>query len=411
MDNASNCDTTATRELPKHISTFRGKLSRGRCFAHTVQLMVKVSIDSFFMYARHTQAILDYFDTHYKPKKRTVVVAGTQSSDRTRSGPVTTLPSAAESRDVEVTAVEGEEYHGEDAELADIMEASLTAEEKAIIERSDAGQSAHDEAVVSMIRERATREMAARGVVIPDAEMKAATKIFPKISGLAVKVRDSAVVRYKWRKVAEANPPNPKYGSDLKYLATRNKTRWDSEFSTLNSHRAFLKAVDIIVADKDLKLQTFKLTAVQKTLASDLHDMLAPFKKVMAVFQSHVTLIIDVLPVFLDLELRLQSMSNDARLLPVCRVAAHAGLLQCQKYFILFQECEAVAFSNVCCPDRKLAWFRDRGWSDDQIDKLREGVITRFNKDYKSAPDNQPAAHPSLPDSLSVSLRSPLSFS
>lgn len=147
----------------------------------------------------------------------------------------------------------------------------------------------------------------------------------------------------------------------------------------------------------------------------------------MAVFQSHVTLIIDVLPVFLDLELRLQSMSNDARLLPVCRVAAHAGLLQCQKYFILFQECEAVAFSNgqyisilhelmlrtrpVCCPDRKLAWFRDRGWSDDQIDKLREGVITRFNKDYKSAPDNQPAAHPSLPDSLSVSLRSPLSFS
>ncbi|EIM84180.1 uncharacterized protein STEHIDRAFT_31640, partial [Stereum hirsutum FP-91666 SS1] len=235
-----------------------------------------------------------------------------------------------------------------------------------------AGQSAHDEAVVSMICERATREMAARGVVIPDSEMKAATKIFPKISGLAVKVRDSAVVRYKWRRVAEANPPNPKYGGDLKYLATRNKTRWDSEFATLNSHRAFLNAVDIIVADKDLKLQTFKLTAVQKLLASDLHDMLA----------SHVTLIIDVLPVFLDLELRLQSMSNDARLLPICRVAAHAGLLQCQKYFILFQECEAVATRPVCCPDRKLAWFRDRGWSDDQVDKLCEGVIARFNKDY-----------------------------
>lgn len=127
------------------------------------------------------QAILDYFDTHYKPKKKTVVVAGTQNSDRTRSGPVTTLPSSAESRDVEVTAVEGEEYHGEDAELAEILEAGLTAEEKAIVERSDAGQSAHDETVVSMVRERATREMAARGVVIPDAELKAATKIFPKV--------------------------------------------------------------------------------------------------------------------------------------------------------------------------------------------------------------------------------------
>lgn len=140
-------------------------------------------------------------------------------------------------------------------------------------------------------------------------------------------------------------------------------------------------------------------------------------------FQSHVTLIIDVLPVFLDLELRLQSMSNDARLLPVCRVAAHAGLLQCQKYFILFQECEAVAFSNgrymhihvlcestlttqsVCCPDRKLQWFRDRGWSDDHINKLRQDVITRFNTNYKSAPDHQPVSHPSLPDgSVSFSL-------
>ena len=56
--------------------------------------------------------------------------------------------------------------------------------ESAIIEQADAGQRAHDDKVVSMIRERATKEMAAQGVVISDAEQKAATKIFPKVSGL-----------------------------------------------------------------------------------------------------------------------------------------------------------------------------------------------------------------------------------
>lgn len=50
MDNASNCDTTA-RELGKLIPTFRGRLARGRCFAHTVQLVVKVSSINFSIYA------------------------------------------------------------------------------------------------------------------------------------------------------------------------------------------------------------------------------------------------------------------------------------------------------------------------------------------------------------------------
>ncbi|KAJ7723016.1 hypothetical protein DFH07DRAFT_759696, partial [Mycena maculata] len=41
MDNASNCDTTSDC-LPDHIPTYRGTLSRTRCFSHTVNLIVKV---------------------------------------------------------------------------------------------------------------------------------------------------------------------------------------------------------------------------------------------------------------------------------------------------------------------------------------------------------------------------------
>lgn len=65
----------------------------------------------------------------------------------------------------------------------------------------------------------------------------------------------------------------------------------------------------------------------------------------MKVFQSGSALIIDVLPAFLDIEIRLARMSEDTSLAPICRVAAHAGHLQAQKYLDLFGECEAVAFS------------------------------------------------------------------
>jgi len=41
MDNASNCDTTAT-ELKILIPGFRGALSRSRCFAHIINLVAKV---------------------------------------------------------------------------------------------------------------------------------------------------------------------------------------------------------------------------------------------------------------------------------------------------------------------------------------------------------------------------------
>jgi hypothetical protein len=41
MDNASNCNTTVD-ELEKLIPSFRGKLSRSRCFAHIINLIAKV---------------------------------------------------------------------------------------------------------------------------------------------------------------------------------------------------------------------------------------------------------------------------------------------------------------------------------------------------------------------------------
>lgn len=98
--------------------------------------------------------------------------------------PPSSHSSTRPSSEIWIGAVEGEEYTGEDAELAEILEAGLTHTERAIIEQADAGQAAHNDKVVSMTREGAVKEMAAQGVVISAAEQKAATKIFPKVSTL-----------------------------------------------------------------------------------------------------------------------------------------------------------------------------------------------------------------------------------
>lgn len=44
---------------------------------------------------------------------------------------------------------------------------------------------------------------------------------------------------------------------------------------TLNSYRALSDATKAVVAERDLKLQTFTLTDRQLSLTYDLHDMLA----------------------------------------------------------------------------------------------------------------------------------------
>ena len=45
MDNASNCDT-AVDHLGTLIAGFRGRESRTRCFAHTVNLIAKVGMNN-----------------------------------------------------------------------------------------------------------------------------------------------------------------------------------------------------------------------------------------------------------------------------------------------------------------------------------------------------------------------------
>lgn len=94
----------------------------------------------------------------------------------------------------------------------------------------------------------------------------------------------------------------------------------------------------------------------------------------------------------------------------VARVAAHAGLLLLEKYHSLTDECEIYCIAIGTCPsclayfmstcslftltamspDRKLDWFRNKGWSKAEIKEVRCLIVVRWDESYVSV--STPAA-------------------
>lgn len=57
--------------------------------------------------------------------------------------------------------------------------------------------------------------------------------------------------------------------------------------------------------------------------------------------KSDVPLIVEVIPEMEGIQRLLEAITNDLTLEPVCRVAAHAGLLVCEKYYRILDDCDA----------------------------------------------------------------------
>ncbi|KAK7021616.1 putative AC transposase [Favolaschia claudopus] len=372
MDNAGNCNTTATC-LVRHIPTFRGMLARGRCFTHIIQLVAKAVISFFFKQA----------------KRKKTVKAKTGSVKRS-----TAVTAPIESDDVEEVIL------WEDDPSADAEDLALVAE---IHEPEDdtapTGQDLHDAKVTNTIRDVAIRDMRAGGIVISAVEEKDALKV----AGLAKKVHESRPIHTEFMAIIENPATGLSKDSNVTELARRNATRWGSEYNCLRTRHILEPAVDALLADKNLKLGSYKFTARQKTLAVELETILEVLDGPTKLFQSqNRPLIVDVIPEMEDLDYMLRSINESSDLSNVTRVAAYAGLLVLRKYYALLDDCEAYRIAIVMCPDRKLQWFRERGWKDDQISEIRSLVIRRFTESYKTSASATPAAT-SPSDTISTS--------
>ncbi|KAF5348283.1 hypothetical protein D9756_010486 [Leucocoprinus leucothites] len=76
-------------------------------------------------------------------------------------------------------------------------------------------------------------------------------------------------------------------------------------------------------------------------------------------------------------------MDDDDELLPVIHIAAQAAISMVNKYVTLCEECEIYIIAIVMCPDRKLQWFKDNGFSHAVISQLKQ---TRVTNKYMKKP-------------------------
>ncbi|KAF8833539.1 hypothetical protein BDN67DRAFT_916742 [Paxillus ammoniavirescens] len=274
-----------------------------------------------------------------------------------------------------IVEADGEEHEAqvEDAELAELV---LEDEDGA---EDTNGQAAHDVQVTKSLRNTAIREMAQQGIVIDEAENKAALGIFPKVAGLAKKVHDSTTIGEQFAKLCITN--QEVLSGNKEALDRRVPTRWNSDLACLDAHIYFRPVIQQLTASADLK--SFRLTEAQWPLAVVLADVLSLLSDPTKIFSTAGTpLVPAAVPMLTQLEGAFRNVSNDANVPSVVRVAAHAGVLLSEKYYNLLEECEVYRLSIVMSPDKKLAWFTSNGYTAETVASIRTLAIKRWQDSY-----------------------------
>ncbi|KAJ7880221.1 hypothetical protein B0H13DRAFT_2345689 [Mycena leptocephala] len=127
-----------------------------------------------------------------------------------------------------------------------------------------------------------------------------------------------------------------------------------------------LKNTVLLSATSSLKLSSFKLTDQQWDLLDEVSDVLTLFKEMTLYFsQAETPLISDIIGALEDL------------------ITAETPVTVAENYSSLNEECEVYAIAIVMSPDKKLHWFRSRGWSEENIERIKNLTVSRWEESYK----------------------------
>ncbi|KAJ7231225.1 hypothetical protein C8J57DRAFT_1036550, partial [Mycena rebaudengoi] len=223
----------------------------------------------------------------------------------------------------------------------------------------DEGKAAHDEETIMSVHKQAILTAESEFFLhMTMAEQTLALTIFPKITGLARRVHDSATLQEKFEKLVQAN--SVESGQKIA-LDRRVPTQWNSDLVCLAAHVHFERPVKQLTQDN---LEEYALTPEQWKLAKQLCLVLQVFEDITQLFsQAEVPLVYEVIPMLEALKDELTNMRDDADLPTVIRIAAIAALLVIGKYYALSDDTEVYRIAIIMCPDKKLEWFQTNpGW-------------------------------------------------
>ncbi|KAL1697946.1 hypothetical protein EV121DRAFT_218879, partial [Schizophyllum commune] len=267
----------------------------------------------------------------------------------------------------------------EEEVLAEGVEADAAEAEAAI----PLAQLVQDEQHTSTVKKQAIAEMAARGVRISAEQEKQALTIMPKAAGLARRVRDApSTLQNLFDRIVKNTPG---ISSDRHTLSRKVPTRWNSEARCLDDHIELRPAVEKLILESHPSLNAYRMTHIQWGLAGELNDLLGIFVPITEYFsRKEEAFVADVLEqlervrraLILVRDSQSTSSSN------VVRVAAHAGIITTDKYLKLLNESEVYQIAIVLSPDRKLQWFKTRGYSDSDVQAIRDRAFKRWKESY-----------------------------
>ncbi|KAF5345112.1 hypothetical protein D9756_011467 [Leucocoprinus leucothites] len=331
IDNAANCDKLAVH-LPTYIPTFRGPKMRVRCIAYILNLIAKAFMSFFFKKsAKKTNAIL---------KDGALVV---------------------EERETELDDVVAEEMDEDDDVLVD-----------------DDGHGAFNHATAHSLHDQAILLMQNEGVTV---------------ARLARRINDSPKLREQFEDLVISHPD---HGGQKRALPQCVPTRWNSDQACLRAHIDFRDKVEMITCSTADKLGHYRLTDEQWELAEDLAKALELFEEPTRQFsQKGVPLIVDVLPMLLELKLSMQAIrdsdTDDDPAHDITCIAAQAAILFKSALGFTTQHVKKIKDMVV---ER---WKASYASGDDESQLVDsepvEGKKNRFKVTLKAAKTNYPVDH------------------
>ncbi|QRW12433.1 hAT family dimerization protein [Ceratobasidium sp. AG-Ba] len=341
LDNASNNNTLVTK-LEQLVGSFNGPQHRVRCFAHIINLMAKAFMALFMAPTRRSKPAASSNEAARPPSHNTTQPPNNKAAQRPCNGS---------------------------------DDPSLDPEEPT--DDVDPDKLEHDIGVTQGVVAQAIAIMASSGMHLSPEEIARARQIIPKISGLARRVKDSAIFTTAFEELVDKDPD---LQGDAKALPTRCATRWNTDGICIAGHLHFKTPVQWLTSNPRFKLKKYALTDQQWQLAAERNEVLEVFQEPTNRFsQSEVPLVHETLPEILTLRSRLCDIRDDVLgrgLHRITRVAAEASLQVFEKYMGAMGESDIYTLSVVMCPDRKLKWFADRGFLTEPI---RDRLVERFD--------------------------------
>ncbi|KAF8602022.1 hypothetical protein BDV93DRAFT_414455, partial [Ceratobasidium sp. AG-I] len=188
---------------------------------------------------------------------------------------------------------------------------------------------------------------------------------------LSRRLHDSSALQAKFEGLIDASIQQLR--TSRRALARRVSTRWNSDYECLTSHKELKPCVQMLTAESENNLRALSLDDEQWDLLEQLIRVLKIFKEASDLFsRAEVPFVHEVVPIFVRIRRRLELVRKDKsqKLNPIIRAAAHSALLIHHKYMGLFMDSEVYWIALIMCPDLKLQWLWDNGYTNEEVEHI-----------------------------------------